>query len=591
MSDILSKKIIFFLIAIQLLLIIFVFFQLKSNYPFFMYPPPGTDMLTRIKEANSLLKGNFPGNSPYMHVFFYIYILAGIFIISMRDIFLARFIQSLSLLFITYFTYRIAKMIFGKKTGLLAAILSILYFPYYAYSYFFIDTIIQTLLMIASLFILLSIRNKPSMIKLFLAGLIVSSFILIRPNTLIMFPVFIYILFPKIEKKNIFNVLCFLFFSSFLIILPMIRNYAVSGHFKLIVGSSSTLWIGNNEMANGSMFFGDNRNAIREKVKKNGNGEYLKDIINFATTKPRKFIFLQLKKLYLFFDSYEIPNNLNLFEIRKGSYILKIIPLGFSLIGPLFFMGLFIYFYSEKHSTEATFLLWSLFLYIIAVCIFFVISRFRMPAIPLFIIFSAYALENVYRFFKENVNKRILIIIVFIASYSLVNFSTISSFIMRFKPSKTIETVNGKLAIDDNNIWRSRKIVKLRKGIKAKKDIKITRKTPYLFLQICYIAKEAQNTFEVEINDKKEILKNANVKVLFEEGSNQYLVSFLSLPNELIKHGVNSFIIHGKKNISLPYDDSVNLGRSAVIDTKNHFKNIDGEFMIRLLLSKTPAPE
>jgi len=125
MPDLSSKKILISLLLIQALIIMISFYQLKSAYPFFMYPPRGTDMLTLLTEARDLLDGMFPAGQPYTHVFFYIYVLAGILMISMKNIIMARFIQALSLLIITFMTYLIAKKVFNKKVALISGLISI----------------------------------------------------------------------------------------------------------------------------------------------------------------------------------------------------------------------------------------------------------------------------------------------------------------------------------------------------------------------------------------------------------------------------------------------------------------------------------
>ena len=105
---------------------------------------------------------------------------------------------------------------------------------------------------------------------------------------------------------------------------------------------------------------------------------------------PLAFTALQVEKFFLFFDSHEIPNNISLDVNAAKSGVFRVfgaIPTGLlvALALAAFFMS---FRRSRAHKGELTLWLF-LFLYVFAAAAFYVLARFRVPAIPFFAIGAA----------------------------------------------------------------------------------------------------------------------------------------------------------------------------------------------------------
>lgn len=126
-----------------------------------------------------------------------------------------------------------------------------------------------------------------------------------------------------------------------------------------------------------------------------------------------------MKKLYLFWNSFEIGNNQDVYFFRRYSSLIRILPLGFWLIGPLSLVGIVL---SLKNWKRFFLVLSFIFSYTFSVLLFFVNSRFRLPVLPFLIIFSCATLVSVFEDIGRRSFKRIfLALVLFLLFFALVN--------------------------------------------------------------------------------------------------------------------------------------------------------------------------
>jgi tetratricopeptide (TPR) repeat protein len=130
--------------------------------------------------------------------------------------------------------------------------------------------------------------------------------------------------------------------------------------------------------------------------------------LKFATVEPLKFLKLLFKKLFLFWNGNELSNNRDFYFFARSAPLLKlliwryIIYFPFGLLAPLALWGILL---SHKEKKNVLILEIFLFTYLISIILFFVTARYRVPLIPIFILFSAYALDRLITKIKQ---KRIL---------------------------------------------------------------------------------------------------------------------------------------------------------------------------------------
>src|SRR5262249_26555431 len=105
---------------------------------------------------------------------------------------------------------------------------------------------------------------------------------------------------------------------------------------------------------------------------------------------PAAYLHLYLRKIYMFFNGYEIPGNLSFDQFLEESFFLKLFLVRSSFIIPLGILGLILLW-----PMRSKFSALSLFFIVLSfgVIVFHIQSRYRIVVMPYFILFAAYALR------------------------------------------------------------------------------------------------------------------------------------------------------------------------------------------------------
>ncbi|MEO8169176.1 MAG: tetratricopeptide repeat protein, partial [bacterium] len=144
--------------------------------------------------------------------------------------------------------------------------------------------------------------------------------------------------------------------------------------------------------------------------------------VRFMIHEPWEYLQLQIKKLYLFWNHIEIPNNLNFNFVRHYSPLLDYNPFGFWLLGPLALAGMCVAFFSpgrsgtlRHHNALLTFLI----IYILVTVAFFVCDRYRAPMIPLFSLFGSVGILFVIDLQRKRDYKQLLSLLVLTGIFAI----------------------------------------------------------------------------------------------------------------------------------------------------------------------------
>jgi tetratricopeptide (TPR) repeat protein len=142
--------------------------------------------------------------------------------------------------------------------------------------------------------------------------------------------------------------------------------------------------------------------------------------IRSILAQPAAWLELMGKKTLYFWKGYEIPNAHNAYLNSDFSGLLdlllgrSVIYIPFGLLGPLSILGLLI---GLRRIREYLLLYLFALSYSASVIIFFVCSRFRMPVIPILIMFAAFSLWWLY----DKIRKRqVPHILIFVLAFALL---------------------------------------------------------------------------------------------------------------------------------------------------------------------------
>ena len=123
--------------------------------------------------------------------------------------------------------------------------------------------------------------------------------------------------------------------------------------------------------------------------------------LEFLAADPGGYLLLQLRKLRQLWRGDEIPRNLDPYFARGWSWLLegllwiRGLAFPFGLVGPLALTGLVLYLRNpQARSPAGDLLLLFAAAYMLAVVLFFVTGRYRLPAIPSLLLFAGYGVTQ-----------------------------------------------------------------------------------------------------------------------------------------------------------------------------------------------------
>ena len=403
--------------------------QVKTNPHFFS---PTMDPLYHDIWAQNIAGGNWIGGKVFFRAPFYAYFLALVYKVFGHNYIIPRVIQHLVGSFACVLVYLLGKKLFNRKVAVTSAIIAAFYGMFWYYED---ELLLDSFLVFFDLLLilyLLKAKDRPGLSGWFVAGIILGFSAITRPNILFFVPfvwIWIFLIFRKIKTFKEVAACCITFLlGGILIITPVaLRNLLVGKDLVLIASQGGiNFYIGNNKNSDGAsaIFYKEDwqyRDFQEVAEKETGksmkpseiSNYYYKKGIDFFLTYPSIASELLVKKLYLFWNRFEISNNQDIYFFKRYSSLIRAAPLGFWLIGPLGWVGMILSLPSRLNSTRqkseqitgskenisSSCFGWCIalpiifvFSYMITVVIFFVTARFRIPVIPFLIIFSGFAL-------------------------------------------------------------------------------------------------------------------------------------------------------------------------------------------------------
>jgi tetratricopeptide (TPR) repeat protein len=435
-----SKRIVFLLpigiFVLAFLVRLVYLLQIEASLPFFYILR--LDELYHDTWAQQIASGNWWGTEPFFRAPLYAYLLALTYKIFGHNLVLPRLFQILLGSFSCVLVFFIAKRLFNRTVAVISGVIACFYAMLILYDAHLLITSLVVFLDLLLIYFLLHAGEKPKTFNWFLCGLILGISAIARPNILIFVPfILLWMLFQfksKLLPKAILARWIILCAGALLIISPVtLRNYLVGKDFVLIAWQGGfNFHLGNNPEATGwstmapqihkSLEGGiyDARRLAEEEMKTKLKPSQIsrfwyKKGVGYMLSQPLSWLELTVRKTLFFWKGYEIPNAQNAYMNEDFSTLLAVllgesfIYLPFGLIGPLSILGLLICLRRIKKYLLLYLLVIS---YSASVIVFFVCARFRMPVIPILIIFASFSIWWLYQKIRDKQVLRILISLV-----------------------------------------------------------------------------------------------------------------------------------------------------------------------------------
>jgi tetratricopeptide (TPR) repeat protein len=389
------------------------FFEIKANDPYFYFP--SVDPRVYHEWASRIAAGDIIGDEVFFLSPLYPYALAVLYKIAGASLYAARLLQLVAGAGSCALVYLLGKRTLGIATGAVAAYVWAIYAPAIFYDGDLLVTAIQTPLNLLLALAIVRASSRRSLASWAIAGALLGLSALARPNVLLLggliLPWMALSLRGRLPKARILLAAAAFAASTAVIVLPAtIRNYAVGDDLVLVSAQGgANFYIGNGPGATGVFRVPaefpatraddpDQQRIAYQKVAEAETGAALKpsEVSDYwwrrtwshIASHPGRWCRLLVVKLGLFFNEYEPGSSGDIDTSRAFSRVLRAPLPTFAIVSPLALLGMAL---AWRRRANAFPLYAMVATYAASLVFFFVLSHYRMPAVPFLVVFAAYA--------------------------------------------------------------------------------------------------------------------------------------------------------------------------------------------------------
>jgi len=367
-------------------------------------------------QALRMVGGQWLGDVPFWRAPAYQFFLAPLFYLGRGDPFLARLVQVVLSGATAGLVYLIARRLFGHRIGLAAGCLAC---GYQMLIYFSTELLAVTLEVFANMLMLVAVLRadeRGTRGGWFVAGLALGFSAVVRPNVLLF--ALMLVLFVKGMRswRRNWAPAVALAAGTLVLILPVTAVNTIKGGDPVLVAYQGgvNFYIGNSPYADGKTVFvpggheqeyhrslGEYRCQVRmvsEHLAEEDLGcdlrpsqidrYWYRKTIGYILDEPGHFARLVGRKLYYFWNTYEVTNNRNieLFLAENARWLRAPVP-WFGLVAPLGLVGMAL---SWRRGRPVHLLVLFVAAQVASVLLFFVCARFRMSSAAVLVVFAPY---------------------------------------------------------------------------------------------------------------------------------------------------------------------------------------------------------
>ena len=389
---------------------------IQQYSPFFDVFPG--DLGSYDRWATNIIEQGWLGQEIFYQDPLYPYFLAIIYKTIGRDFFWVYMIQALLGAATALVVFLLGSRIFNKATGIIGGLLYACFAPAIFFDGLLLKVSLAAFLFCLAVYFLVGKGLKEAGPNQILSGFFMGLATLTRGNFLLILPVIFValVLNRQVDMKRRLAMALLFVIGNLLVLVPVAaRNYVVSNDLVLTTSQAGqNFYIGQNLEANGTYiklsfvrpdplfeqedFHNEAEKRLgRELTPSEVSGYWFSQGMDFIKKEPLSFLKLTGKKLLLFFNNYEIPDNHNFYFHSKYSNVLQNLPISFGLISPFVILGFLGMIYERK--TGSFFFFVIQIVYIGSIILFYIFSRYRMPVLPLLCISAGYGVTLLFRQF------------------------------------------------------------------------------------------------------------------------------------------------------------------------------------------------
>lgn len=370
------------------------------------------------------------GSQPFYQDPLYPYALAIVYALFGHNLFVIRLLQVIGGTLVCYLIYRTAHLLFNnEKVGLVAALLSGLYLPFVFYDGEVEKTALGVIL--AAFFAWSFVSAYKNKLSWVIPGISLGLATLVRSNFLVLG---IGLLLLSISTTKFKPFLFFLIGLVAMVGPVVIRNSILARELTFTTTQAGqNFYIGNSPFNRTGDYAPptwirrhprfeeeDFRSYAQNKLGRNlryseVSNFYFHQAFSFIVRNVGTSLKVTLKKILLYLNNYEVPDNQDISFVAIYSPLLKLPLLQFGLIFALALVGLV-----SMRRRPIDYLLWAAFiLFGMTVIVFFVFSRYRIPSIPFIMPYAALGLMHLVEIVRrKHWSKLTLSLLIFVPAFA-----------------------------------------------------------------------------------------------------------------------------------------------------------------------------
>ncbi len=398
--------------------LLYIFQSQRS--PFYDFPL--VDAKTYTQAAAAMALGHF-GDQPFWQPPLYPHFLGALYALFEPSFTLPRLVQAALGATLCLLIFRLGR-VFSPAVGYLAAGLAACYGPFIFFEAELLPPALALVLNLLALWALLWAAEGPPP-RLLLAGFCFGLSALCVANVLAFVPVAA--LWLVWVRRSVREGAVLLLGTALAIAPVTLRNYWVGGDWVLISSNAGlNFYIGNNAQYDETVAIQPGpawlELTVRPRVEAGATQPsaqsrfFLAESWDFMRQQPVAYLKLLLYKLYLFWHGDEIGRNQDLYFARQYAPLLQVllwkygVAFPFGLLAPLALVGLGLSYRNGLLRRPAPLLL-ALFAgaYMLTVVAFFISARYRLPVVPILLMFAAYGGRELYLLWQRGAYRDLLV--------------------------------------------------------------------------------------------------------------------------------------------------------------------------------------
>ena len=393
-------------------------FQMSASPLFTM---PAVDAATYSEQAASLAEGNWlgRGQGPFWQPPLYPYFLGVIKLVFPESFYyLSRFAQALIGSVTCVLLCLVGRRLFGVGAGFIGGLIAAVYGPLIYFDARLLPAGLATLLTLVSFWLLIRAVERPTKLMFMAAGFALGLASLTAAILAALIPGVAIWLVYWLRKRAAQAVVAFLLGAVLAIAPVTLRNYTIGGDFVPIsYNGGVNFYLGNNANAEQTLALRPGWEweelvalPLREGITRPSAKSlfFYRQALEYIQDAPLDYMGLLAVKTVQFWRGDEIERNQEMYYWRKYSSVIAGtlwkwgVAFPFGLVSPLALLGLIVYIRRQGITLPVLFVLG----YSFAVISFFVAARYRLPIVPLLILFAVYGGSWLYaRWWQQSVRQ------------------------------------------------------------------------------------------------------------------------------------------------------------------------------------------